>query len=180
MAAAVLLVASGRAQPEPPAPPPLLQVEPGQGIGPFRLQLGLQGLLALLGRAEAERAVVDMEEATWGCTVRATGRVVRFTWRAKGLWLTADADTGSVRVLAGFGPSGPFLTDRGVRLGDPLEKVQRRYGGGAQRVDCQLPRGVRATILRYRELGVQFVAFHGPTPYAGRVFELGVFRPGLF
>lgn len=158
----------------------MLRVEPGLGIGPYRLDLGLEGLLARLGRAGAERVVVDMAEATRHCTERAAGRVLRFTWRQEGLWVTADADSGSLRVLAAFGPSGPYRTDLGIRLGDPLERVQRRYGPDAHRVDCQLPRGVQARILRYRALGLQFTAFLGPVPHAGRVFEMGVFRPGRF
>ncbi len=182
VAAAVLagLAPCGSAQPEPPPPIAVLQVDPGRGIGPYRLELGLERILARLGRAGAERAVVDLAQATRGCTVRAQGRVVRFTWRPEGLWVTADADTGAVRVLAAFGTSGPFVTDRGIRLGTPLDRAEQLYGPGAQPVECELPRGVRARILRYRELGIQFTGFEGAPPYAGRVWEIGVFRPGVF
>ncbi|MDQ7800195.1 MAG: hypothetical protein QN188_09005 [Armatimonadota bacterium] len=182
VAAAVLagLVPSGSAQPEPPSPTPVLLVDPGRGIGPYRLELGLERILARLGRAGAERAVVDMAQATRDCTVRARGRVVRFTWRPEGLWVTADADTGALRVLAAFGTSGPFVTDRGVRLGTPLDRAERLYGPGAQHVECELPRGLRARVIRYRDLGIQFTGFEGPTPHAGRVWEIGVFRPGVF
>jgi hypothetical protein len=178
--AAVALATSAEspAQPEPSPSPPTLRVLPGVGIGPYRLELGVEGLVARLGRAGAERAEVDMEEATRGCTLRASGRVVRFTWRREGLWLTADAQTRAVRVLAAFGPSGPFVTDRGVRLGYPLVRAEALYGPPPQRVDCLLDRGMRARILRYRELGIQFTALYGPTPAHGRVFEVGVFRPG--
>lgn len=180
--AALVAAAPARApaQPEPSPPPPVLRVLPGVGIGPYRLELGLEGLVARLGRAGAERAEVDMAQATRGCSLRASGRVVRFTWRREGLWLTADADTGSVRVLAAFGPAGPFVTDRGVRLGHPLGRAEAAYGPGAQEVDCSLPRGVRARLVRYLTLGIQFTALYGPTPAHGRVFEVGVFRPGTF
>lgn len=175
-----LVAAPAAAQPEPATPPPVWRVEPGLGIGPYRLELGLEGLLARIGRAGAERTVVDMEGATRGCTVRARGRVLRFTWRQEGLWLTADADTGAVRVLSAFGTSGPFVTDRGVRLGDPVDRVRARYGAPPQTVECPLPRNVRARVLRYTTLGVQFTGFDGPVPYASRVLEMGVFRPGVF
>jgi len=168
------------AQPEPPPVEAVLQVQPGEGIGPYRLHLGLSELVARLGRAGAERHVVDMAEATRDCTERSGGRVLRWVWRQQGLWLTADADTGSVRVLAAFGTSGPYRTDRGVRLGDPLERAERLHGPGGHRVVCRLPRGVQAHILRYRELGLQFTVLFGPVPGAGRVFEIGVFRPGRF
>ncbi|MCS7236135.1 MAG: hypothetical protein RMM30_09195 [Armatimonadota bacterium] len=168
------------AQPEPAFPLPVWRVEPGLGIGPYRLDLGLEGLLARIGRAGAERMVVDMAEATRRCRPKARGRVLRFTWRQEGLWLTADADTGAVRVLSAFGTSGPFVTDRGVRLGDPADRVQARYGTPPQTVDCDLPRGVRARVLRYTTLGVQFTTFDGPVPHAGRVLEMGVFRLGVF
>jgi hypothetical protein len=182
LVAALALLASTRAeaQPEPGAAPAVLRVLPGVGIGPYRLDLGVEELVARIGRHGAERAEVDMEQATRGCTLRASGRVERFTWRREGLWLTADAKTRAVRVLAAFGLGGPFVTDRGVRLGHPLERAEGLYGPGAQRVECQLERGLRARILRYREFGIQFTALYGPTPAHGRVFEVGVFRPGTF
>ncbi len=181
-AGAVVLWVCARspAQPEPSASAPVLRVVPAAGIGPYRLDLGVEGLVARVGRAGAERTEVDMEQATRNCTIRASGRVVRFTWRREGLWLTADAHTLDLRVLAAFGPTGPFLTDRGVRLGQPLERAEALYGPGFQRVECGLERGLRARILRYRQLGIQFTALYGPTPAHGRVFEVGVFRPGTF
>lgn len=180
LAALVLTSSAALAQPEPSPAWTVQRVIPGVGIGPYRLELGLQGLLARLGRWASEQAEVDLGEATRGCTVRTSGRVVRFTWRQEGLWLTADARTGSVRVLAAFGLDGPFVSDRGVRLGQPLDRAEALYGSGVQQVDCQLQHGFRARILRYRELGIQFTALYGPIPASGRVFEVGVFRPGTF
>lgn len=174
------LWATAAAQPEPPAVSPVLRVEPGRAVGPFRLDMALHTLVDRIGRAGAERRVVDLGEATRTCTVQAQGRVVRWTWRAQGLWLTADAEDLSVRVLAAFGTSGPFVTDRGVRLGDPLERAQARYGAPDVVVLCSLPRGVTAQILRYRQLGVQFTGLAGAVPQQGRVLEIGIFRPGLF
>jgi len=85
-----------------------------------------------------------------------------------------------VRWLAPVGAPGPCVPAAGVRVGPPVDRAGGRYGPGARHVDCELPRGLRARVLRYRELGIQFPGCEGPTPHAGRVWEIGVFKPGVF
>jgi hypothetical protein len=162
-----------------PTAPPMV-VHPGEGIGPFRLRLGLEGLLQAIGTEGMERRVMDLAQATRGCTVRQEGFVLRFTWRAMGLWLTADAATRRVRVLSAFGVAQGYVTDRGVRLGMPLAAAERAYPEDRVRIRCAVPeaRG-QAVIVRYPHLGIQFTAAEGGM-LQGRIFEIGVFLPGTF
>lgn len=155
-------------------------VRPGEGIGPFRLRLGLEGLLRAIGTEGMERRVVDLAQATRGCTVRQEGLVLRFTWRARGLWLTADASTRRVRVLSAFGGGQGYVTDRGVRLGMPLAVAERTYPEDRVQIRCAVPEaGGQAVVVRYPQLGIQFTAAEGGV-LQGRIFEMGVFLPGTF
>lgn len=168
----------GALEPTPTAPP--MVVHPGEGIGPFHLRFGLEGLLQAIGREGMERRVVDLAQATRGCTVRQEGFVLRFTWRARGLWLTADAKTRRVRVLSAFGVAQGYVTDRGVRLGMPLVAAEQAYPEDRVRIHCEVPeaRG-QVVIVRYPHLGIQFTAAEGGV-LQGRIFEIGVFLPGTF
>ncbi|MER3459987.1 MAG: hypothetical protein C4303_01995 [candidate division GAL15 bacterium] len=77
-----------------------------------------------------------------------------------------------------YGTLSHFVTDRGIRLMMPLDRALRAYGtaGGYVRVDC---RADRITLVRYHDLGLQFAAAYDPgQPIHGRIFNLGVFRPG--
>jgi hypothetical protein len=178
----MLASAAGAAPDEPrPTPSPTLRIVPGQGIGPYALRSGVDGLIRAIGTEGMERKVVDMAEATRECDRRTTGRVIRFEWRQHGLWMTADEATRSVRVLSAYGTVQRFVTGRGAALASPAEVVPRLYGAGFQRISCRVPRANgTAVILRYADLGIQFTAAYGPTPANGRLFEIGVFVPGTF
>jgi hypothetical protein len=180
-AAAVGSAAAAAPEDAQPSPPPVLRIVPGQGIGPFALRAGLDGLVRAIGSEGMERTVVDMAEATRECDRRTTGRVIRLDWRQHGLWLTADERSRALRVLSAYGTLQHFVTDRGVRLGSVADAVPRLYGAGFERISCRVPRANgTAVILRYNDLGIQFTAAYGPTLANGRLFEIGVFLPGTF
>ncbi|MDR5683619.1 MAG: hypothetical protein QN163_06310 [Armatimonadota bacterium] len=181
--AAALLASGAAAAPNDSqsTPLPTLRIVPGQGIGPYSLRAGLDGLVRTIGTEGMHRTIVDMAEATRECDRRTTGRLIRLEWRQLGLWLTADEASRAVRVLSAYGTEQRFVTDRGVRLGSSADAVARLYGGDFDRISCRVPRAdATAVIFRYTTLGIQFTAAYGSALGGGRLFEIGVFAPGTF
>jgi hypothetical protein len=169
-----LVGATALAQPEGPGgggePRPGSQglgdglIVPGQRIGPVRLTMTVEQIIAAVGRPPTRDEFP------------ADG-VVLYEWREHGLWVSQVARTGRVRVISVFGTSDRYRTERGIVLLTPRSRIEAVYGPRFRAYDYPAD---RITLLRYHELGLQFGIVNQPsTPTIhGRAFQIGVFRPG--
>ncbi|MDQ7857640.1 MAG: hypothetical protein QN174_01890 [Armatimonadota bacterium] len=169
-----LIGAPALAQPEGPgsggAPGPGSRVlgdgliVPGQRIGPARLAMTVEQIIAAVGRPPTRDEFP------------ADG-VVLYEWREEGLWVSQVAGTGRIRVISVFGTSDRYRTDRGVVLLTPRARIEAVYGRGFRAYDYPAE-GI--TLLRYHALGLQFGIVNQPSnpTIHGRAFQIGVFRPG--
>jgi len=140
-------------------------VVPGERVGPITVRMRAAEMVAILGRPERVDRYPERN-------------ILSYDWKSEGYLVSFELSTGRVRVVGVYGTLSRFVTDRGIRLMMPLERALRAYGtgGGYARVDC---RGDRITLVRYHDLGLQFAAAYDPgQPIHGRIFNLGVFRPG--
>lgn len=162
-----LFATTAAAQPEPrdPSPSQDVPVVPGQRIGPVTVRMRASDLVALLGRPERVDRYPERD-------------LLSYDWKSEGYLVSFELSTGRLRVVGVYGTLSRFVTDRRIRLMMPLDRALRAYGtgGGYSRVDC---RGDKITLVRYHDLGLQFAAAYDPgQPIHGRIFSMGVFRPG--
>lgn len=156
------------AQPEPREPVQRQEdvpVVPGERIGPLTVRMRASEMVAVLGRPERVDRYPERN-------------ILSYDWKSEGYLVSFELSTGRVRVVGVYGTLSRFVTDRGIRLMMPLDRALRAYGtgGGYARVDC---RGDRITLVRYHDAGLQFAAAYDPgQPIHGRIFNMGVFRPG--
>ncbi|MER3456469.1 MAG: hypothetical protein C4304_06215 [candidate division GAL15 bacterium] len=165
--AALLLPVTALAQRESnPTPRPQdVPVVAGERVGPITVRMRAEEMVALLGRPERVDRYPERN-------------ILSYDWKSEGYLVSFELSTGRVRVVGVYGTLSHFVTDRGIRLMMPLDRALRAYGtaGGYVRVDC---RADRITLVRYHDLGLQFAAAYDPgQPIHGRIFNLGVFRPG--
>jgi hypothetical protein len=171
----VLLAASvAAAQPEGPgggdAPRPGGRVlgdgliVPGQRIGPVRLTMTVEQIVAAVGRPPKRDEFPS-------------DGVVLYEWREEGLWVSQTAATGRIRVVSVFGTSDRYRTDRGVVLLAPRARIEAAYGTRHQVYDYPAD---RITLIRYHDLGLQFGIVNQPSnpTLHRRAFQIGIFRPG--
>lgn len=137
----------------------------GQRVGSITLRMRAAEMVAVLGRPERVDRYPERN-------------ILSYDWKSDGYLVSFELDSGRVRVVGVYGTLSRFVTDRGIRLMMPLDRALRAYGtgGGYARVDC---RQDKITLVRYHDLGLQFAAAYDPgQPIHGRIFNMGVFRPG--
>ncbi len=160
-----LAAAASAAEVEPPpTASPEVRVVPGQRIGPITVRMRAAEMVAVLGRPERVDRYPERN-------------ILSYDWKSSGYLVSFELDSGRVRVVGVYGTLSRFVTDRGIRLMMPLDRALRAYGTGYARVDC---RHDKITLVRYHDLGLQFAAAYDPgQPIHGRIFNIGVFRPGV-
>ncbi len=162
---AAQLTAAAQPEPRDPAPQEDVPVVPGERIGPVTTRMRATEMVAVLGRPDRVDRYPERN-------------ILSYDWKSEGYLVSFELSTGRVRVVGVYGTVSRFVTDRGIRLMMPLDRALRAYGtgGGYARVDC---RQDRITLVRYHDAGLQFAAAYDPgQPIHGRIFNMGVFRPG--
>jgi len=139
-------------------------IVPGHRIGPLRLTMTIDQITAAIG-ARPRRD----EFAPEGITL--------YEWRAEGIWVSQVTATRAIRVISVFGTSDGYRTDRGVSLLGARSQIERAYGTAYKAYDYPED---RMTLIRYPDLGLQFGLVNQPSnrPIHGRIFQIGVFKPG--
>ncbi len=80
-------------------------------------------------------------------------------------------------MISVFGTNSKYRTDKGLRLLDPLAKAEQIYGKKYTRWEY---RREKIILVRYAERGLQLgiVDDPGKPLVHGRVFQIGIFKPG--
>ncbi len=162
------LAAPAVAQAEPREPARVsvdVPVVPGERVGLLTVRMRAEEMVSLLGRPERVDRYPERN-------------ILSYDWKSEGYLVSFELSTGRVRVVGVYGTLSRFVTDRNIRLMMPLDRALGAYGNAAgyARVDC---RGDKITLVRYHDLGLQFAAVYDPGhPIHGRIFHMGVFRPG--
>ncbi|MBI3974773.1 MAG: hypothetical protein HY334_00095 [Armatimonadetes bacterium] len=139
-------------------------IVPGQRVGPLRLAMTVNQIIDAIG------TVYKREEFK-------EEKIILYEWRAEGIWLSLNAQTKATRVISAFGANGKYLTDKGVRLLDRFTKAEEVYGKTYKR--WEYPKE-KVILIRYPALGLQFGVVNDPsqTVLIGRIFQIGIFKPG--
>jgi hypothetical protein len=139
-------------------------IVPGQRVGPAKLSMSVDQIIEAVG----PRFKRD-EFPTEGITL--------YEWRAEGLWVSQTRATKAIRLISAFGTTDKYHTERGVALMHPRSKMDEAYGKGYK--EYRYPED-RITLVRYNDLGLQFGIVNQPSNPAinGRIFQIGVFKPG--
>ena len=139
-------------------------IVPGLRVGPLLLTMPIAMITETIG------TVYKREEFK-------AERIILYEWRAEGIWVSLDAQTRGTRVISAFGVNSKYRTDKGVRLLEPLSKVEEVYGKGYKRWDYPKDKII---LIRYPALGLQFGVVNDPGQplLTGRIFQIGIFKPG--
>ena len=139
-------------------------IVPGQRVGPLRLDMPLPQILEAVGPGYT-REEFRVE------------KIILYEWRAQGIWVSLDQQSRGIRVISAFGTNGKYRTDKGVSLMDPFSKAEGIYGKDYKRWEYKKE---KITLIRYAPLGLQFSVVDNPGQplLHGRIFQIGVFRPG--
>ncbi len=139
-------------------------IVPGQRIGPVRLTMSIDQILAAVG-ARPKRDEFPQEG------------VILYEWRTEGLWVSQTIATKAIRVISVFGTSDKYHTERGVTLLATRSKMESGYGKGYKEYDYPED---RITLIRYQDLGLQFGLVNQPSnpTIHKRIFQIGIFKPG--
>jgi hypothetical protein len=139
-------------------------VVPGQRIGPIRLNMTVDAIIAAVGRPPKRDEF-------------AADGIILYEWRAEGLWVSQAIATKAIRVISVFGTSDRYRTDKNVSLLQPRNRVEAAYGKAYKEYDYAAD---RITMIRYHDLGLQFGLVNQPSnaPIHNRVFQIGIFKPG--
>lgn len=139
-------------------------IVPGLRVGPLRLTMSVQQIIDAVGTRHKRDEFKDE-------------KIILYEWRAEGIWVSLDLDSKALRVISAFGPNWKYRTDKGVSLMETFAKAESVYGQGYKRWEF----GEEKIILvRYPDLGLQFGIVNDPGQRLlhGRIFQIGVFRPG--
>ncbi len=153
-----------------PQPSPGVQVlgdgviVPGQRVGPLRLSMTIDQIVEAIGTVHKRE---EFKEE----------KLILYEWRAEGIWVSLDSRTKGTRVISAFGANSKYQTDKGVRLLDPLTKAEEAYGKAYKR--WEYPKE-KVILIRYAALGLQFGVVNDPgqSLLIGRIFQIGIFKPG--
>lgn len=139
-------------------------IVPGQRVGPVRLSMTVDQIVETVG-PRFKRDEFPKEG------------IILYEWRAEGLWVSQVMATRAIRLISAFGTSDKYHTDKGVALLHPRSRMEEVYG--KQYKEYAYPED-RITLVRYPDLGLQFGLVNQPSnPVAhGRIFQIGVFKPG--
>lgn len=139
-------------------------IVPGQRIGPVRLAMSIDQILASVGtRPKRDEFPQD--------------GIILYEWRTEGLWVSQTITTKAIRVISVFGTSDKYHTDKDVTLLARRSKMESVYGKGYNEYDYPED---RITLIRYHDLGLQFGLVNQPSnpTLHNRIFQIGVFKPG--
>jgi len=139
-------------------------VLPGQRVGEIRLTMTLGQIMSLLGRGFTQEEF-------------AAEKIILYEWRGQSFWVSLDAATKMIRVISVFAPNANYRTDKGVALLDHWPKAEAVYGQGYRR--WEFPEE-KVILIRYPAIGLQFGLVNDPAQrlLIGRIFQIGVFKPG--
>lgn len=154
----------------PTDPPPGSQVVgdgiivPGQRVGPAKLSMTVEQIINAVG-PRFKRDEFSKEG------------LILYEWRAEGLWVSQIMATKALRLISAFGTTDKYHTEKGVALMHGRSKMEAVYGKGYK--EYLYPED-RITLIRYHDLGLQFGIVNQPSNPAinGRIFQIGVFKPG--
>jgi hypothetical protein len=136
----------------------------GQRIGPLRLTMPIDAMIAAVGRRPKRDEIP------------ADG-IILYEWRAEGVWISQSLATKAVRVISVFGTSDRYKTDKNVSLLQTRSRVEAMYGKGYKEYDYASD---RITLIRYHDIGLQFGLVNQPSnpTIHNRIFQIGIFKPG--
>jgi hypothetical protein len=139
-------------------------IVPGQRVGPAKLSMTVDQIVEAVG-PRFKRDEFPKEG------------IILYEWRTEGLWVSQVLATKAIRLISAFGTTDKYHTDKGVALMHPRSRVEQTYGKGYKQY--AYPED-RITLLRYHDLGLQFGIVNQPSNPAinGRIFQIGVFKPG--
>jgi hypothetical protein len=139
-------------------------IVPGQRVGPAKLSMTVEQIVEAVG-PRFKRDEFPKES------------LILYEWRVEGLWVSQVQATKAIRLISAFGTSDKYHTDKGVALMHPRSRAEQAYGKGYKQY--AYPED-RITLLRYHDLGLQFAVVNQPSNPAinGRIFQIGVFKPG--
>jgi hypothetical protein len=139
-------------------------IVPGRRIGPAALSMTISQIIEAVG-PRYKRDEFPKEG------------IVLYEWRAEGLWVSQAIATQTIRVISVFGTTDTYRTEKGLALLHPRAKMEQVYGKGFK--EYRYPED-RITLIRYHSLGLQFGIVSQPSSPTihGRIFQIGVFKPG--
>jgi hypothetical protein len=139
-------------------------VVPGHRIGPIRLGMSIEDVIAAVGRRPKR-------------DVFASDGIVLYEWRTEGVWVSQSMTTNAIRVISVFGTSDRYRTDKNVSLLQPRTRMEAVYGKGFKEYDYAAD---RIMLIRYHDIGLQFGLVNQPSnvPIHNRIFQIGIFKPG--
>ena len=139
-------------------------IVPGERVGPARLSMTVEQIVEAVG-PRFKRDEFPKEG------------IVLYEWRTEGLWVSQIRATKAIRLISAFGTTDKYHTEKGVALMHPRSRMEQAYG---QRYREYAYPEDRITLLRYHDLGLQFAVVNQPSNPAinGRIFQIGVFKPG--
>ena len=139
-------------------------IVPGQRVGPAKLSMTVDQIIEAVG-PRFKRDEFPKEG------------LILYEWRVEGLWVSQTLATKALRLISAFGTTDKYHTEKGVALMHGRSKMEAMYGKGYK--EYHYPED-RITLIRYNELGLQFGIVNQPSNPAinGRIFQIGVFKPG--
>ena len=139
-------------------------IVPGQRVGSAKLSMTVDQIVEAVG----PRFKRD-EFAKEG--------IILYEWRTEGLWVSQVLATKAIRLISAFGTTDMYHTEKGVALMHPRSRMEQAYG---QRYKEYAYPEDKITLVRYHDLGLQFGIVNQPSNPAinGRIFQIGIFRPG--
>ena len=139
-------------------------IVPGQRVGPARLSMTVDQIVEAVG-TRFKRDEFPKEG------------LILYEWRVEGLWVSQILATKAIRVISAFGTTDKYHTEKGVALMHPRSRMEQAYG--QQYKEYAYPED-KITLVRYHDLGLQFGIVNQPSNPAihGRIFQIGVFKPG--
>lgn len=139
-------------------------IVPGSRIGPVRLTMTIDEIIATVGR-RPKRDVFPQEG------------IILYEWRSEGLWVSQTIASGAIRVISVFGTSERYRTEQGVSLLETRARMEAAHGKDYREYPYPAD---RMTLIRYHALGLQFGLVNQPSNPAihHRIFQIGIFKPG--
>lgn len=159
---------AGPAEPAPePTPTQVVGdgvIVPGQRVGSIRLTMTVAQIIDLIGPGFTREEFKPE-------------KIILYEWRQEGIWVSLDADTRAVRVISAFGVNTAYRTDRGITLLQPFTRAEATYGKEYRRWEFPAD---KVLLARYTAIGLQFGVVNDPGTQMvhGRIFQIGIFRPG--
>lgn len=139
-------------------------IVPGQRVGSARLSMTVDQIIEAVG-PRFKRDEFPKEG------------IILYEWRTEGLWVSQVRATKTIRLISAFGTTDKYHTEKRVALMHPRSRLEQAYG---QRYKEYAYPEDRITLVRYHDLGLQFGIVNQPSnPVThGRIFQIGVFKPG--